>query len=333
MNQTHQSRGAGLIFVGGCPRSGTTLVQNVLDSHPEVAGGPEFIHLRDIMVLRNALQRSVDMKLINMISPADQVDDSIATLIESLLRPYAKRKARAYISEKTPDNVLIFEQLLELFPGAHCIFCVRDPRAVVASMFGVGRRASERGVHCPVFTRNLFAAFRTIKHHNTAGFRASEASRQVTVTIYERLVANPERETRRLCDALGLTWSPEMMKSGRHTHDTRPLDDGVWYTDAMFRSDPDPSRADGWRTQLSERSQALLNELFRHDRDLQALRYEFPVTPLPLQGRLAIALQLRVEKLRQQSASALVSMLPRTPCLAIEGRTGSNVTLPPDGDR
>ena len=45
--------GSRFIFVGGAPRSGTTLVQNMLDSHPDILGGPEFIHIPDIINLRH----------------------------------------------------------------------------------------------------------------------------------------------------------------------------------------------------------------------------------------------------------------------------------------
>lgn len=43
------------ILVGGAPRSGTTLLQNILDSHPDIVGGPEFMHLRDFVELRKTL--------------------------------------------------------------------------------------------------------------------------------------------------------------------------------------------------------------------------------------------------------------------------------------
>ncbi|OGX35566.1 MAG: hypothetical protein A3C36_02920 [Omnitrophica WOR_2 bacterium RIFCSPHIGHO2_02_FULL_52_10] len=49
-------RGENLIIVGGVPRSGTTLVQNMLDSHPDIHGLPEFKILIPIMRLRNLLR-------------------------------------------------------------------------------------------------------------------------------------------------------------------------------------------------------------------------------------------------------------------------------------
>lgn len=45
-------KGERLIFTGGAARSGTTLVQNILDSHPDIVGGPEFLHLEDLMAFK-----------------------------------------------------------------------------------------------------------------------------------------------------------------------------------------------------------------------------------------------------------------------------------------
>ena len=61
------SRGKRFVFIGGSPRSGTTLVQNILDSHPVICGGPEFHHLPDIMNLRKALRDSIAKGWIDLI--------------------------------------------------------------------------------------------------------------------------------------------------------------------------------------------------------------------------------------------------------------------------
>ncbi|MGI8860438.1 MAG: sulfotransferase family protein [Rubrobacteraceae bacterium] len=236
---TFGGQGRGLVFVGGCPRSGTTLVQLMLDSHPDVCGGPEFDRVPDIVALRDRLRASVDSGRISVYRSKEDVDREIGQLVERLLAPYAGERGCKVVSEKTPWNVLIFRELSEIFPEARFIFCVRDPRAVVASMLRVGDRAKEKGLSSPGHTRSLYSAIETVKKTNDAGFRAADGSDRVLTVVYERLVGDPERETARVCAFLGLPWSAEMVKPGEKRHDGEKTLDGVWYTDDMYYSNPD----------------------------------------------------------------------------------------------
>ena len=268
-----ERRGSGLVFVGGCPRSGTTLVQLILDSHPDVCGGPEFDRVPEILELRNKLRASVDSGRISLYCSREDVDREIALLIERLLTPYAEKRGCSLISEKTPWNVLVFQELLEIFPGAKLVFCVRDPRAVAASMLQVGRRAQKKGSDSPGFTKNLRSAIRTIWRSNNAGFIVANESKRVFTVVYERLVNEPEREIRRLCDFLSLPWSEEMLGPGEKLHTGEKSLDGVWYTDEMFRSNPDPTRANKWENELTPAQQTEILVSFKNDENLKALGY------------------------------------------------------------
>jgi len=55
----------GFILVGGCGRSGTTLVQKLLITHDQISGGPEFGYGVNIVELYKAMQHSVDMGMMN----------------------------------------------------------------------------------------------------------------------------------------------------------------------------------------------------------------------------------------------------------------------------
>ena len=136
--------GGRLLFVGGAPRSGTTLLQNMLDSHPEIAAGPEFDLSEKIIELRNLLQLKIANGRIDSYLGKADADRAVAGFIEEMLLPYADRKGCRLLSEKTPANVMIFKELLEIFPAAKMIFCVRDPRAVVSSLMMVRKKAIRR---------------------------------------------------------------------------------------------------------------------------------------------------------------------------------------------
>ena len=150
-----------LIFVGGPPRSGTTLLQNMLDSHPDILGGPEFLHIPDIIKLRNLLQSSISREWINLICSHDEIEKYIHSLISNTLLSFADKHGGKMYSEKTPENVLAFPELVDILPSAHFIFVVRDPRAIVASLLSVGKKARSKGETPAPYTVNVHAA---IKH-------------------------------------------------------------------------------------------------------------------------------------------------------------------------
>lgn len=272
--------GARLIFVGGSPRSGTTLMQNMLDSHPEIAGGPEFDHIPDIAALAELLHRAVGSGRINLFLDQEQTDSETGLFVERLLYPYLARRGRCLLSEKTPRNVLHFQPLLRLFPNARFIFCLRDPRAVLASMLQVGKRAQGR-TPTPDATRDFWQAVKLINIYNNAGFEAVKASERVLLVLYEGLVARPEQETRRLCEFLNIGWSASMLKSGEVKHDGEATLDNVWYSQEMYYSNPDPSRAEKWRRELTPYQQALGSLAFAEDARLLQQGYDFGLDGIP----------------------------------------------------
>jgi hypothetical protein len=210
------------------------MVQNILDNHPNICGGPEFDHVPDIVALRNRLHSSIDSGRIRAFCSVEDIDREIGGFVERLLIPYADKQDCGLVSEKTPWNALVFRDLLEIFPGARFLFCVRDPRAVVASMLEVGKRAQKQGVRSPRFTRNVSAAVNIIKSCNAAGFEAVESSDRVLTVVYERMVVDPDRETKRLCDFLRIPWSAEMLKPGEKKHEGEKVLDGIWYDSKMY---------------------------------------------------------------------------------------------------
>lgn len=261
-----------LVFVGGCPRSGTTLLQNILDSHPDIAGGPEFDHLGRIAELRNFLKAGQDNG--RLVAYDLEVDTAVSNFVGELLEPYRQRRGAKLLSEKTPQNALSVDTLLDIFPAARALLVVRDPRAVVASMLAVGERADGRGEATPAFTHSLFQAIDTIAQYNDAILTAGDRDRCQLVR-YESLVADTETEARKLCGFLGVDWASEMLRPASVEHDGEKVLDDVWYTQEMYRADPDPSRVDSWHEGLGPLRRRLVESAFRTDPLLTgSLRYD-----------------------------------------------------------
>ncbi len=152
------------IFIVGAPRSGTTLLQYMLRSHPDISiptaeshffipllkQESDFGDLHNIDNIRRVLQRmyqqsasfldtdlhgiSFDVETLSKQLHAQQFD-SMAQLIAGLFELNAKEENARRWGDKTPYYVLHMKRLLEQFPGAQFIHLIRDGRDCALSMF------------------------------------------------------------------------------------------------------------------------------------------------------------------------------------------------------
>jgi protein-tyrosine sulfotransferase len=209
------------IFIGGAGRSGTTLLRVMLDSHPNIACGPE------LKILPVILRQWVDMRtayaptLGHWRVDAATTDRLYRDLIAGLLTPYREAAGKPRVAEKTPGNVAFFRQLHALFPESPLIHVIRDGRDVVASLLTMDWVDPSTG-QAPPYTHD---ARRAAEYwvENVQGGRAaldmpglSERYREVR---YEDLIADPETTLRGLLDHCGETWDPAVLAFDRQPHD------------------------------------------------------------------------------------------------------------------
>jgi LPS sulfotransferase NodH len=134
-----------LFFVGGAPRSGTTWLQQILDSHPDITCQGEGFFSKELAVPLETMmaqrRKMLDTKNTTLfqhtggypLPTADDVDHVIGTAILLALRQQSAGRACRAIGEKTPENVFFFPRLKRLFPAAKFIAIARDPRDVLTS--------------------------------------------------------------------------------------------------------------------------------------------------------------------------------------------------------
>jgi hypothetical protein len=265
------------IFVGGAPRSGTTLVQNMLDSHPDILGGPEFMHLQDIVQLRKKMHGSIKKKRIDFYCSYEDVDKQISLFIESFFLPFIKKYEGKILSEKTPGNVFVFEELMELFPTSRYIHVVRDPRAIVASMLQVGKRAKHsKEAKTQLFTYSATAAINYIKRCFDIGFEVSRNSPDKVLTVvYEKLVIDPVSETKKICKFLDLDWSHDMIFPDKKNHlgEEAITHTEIWYDKDSYKRAPISSEIYKWKKQLNVIQKAIIFFSFFNYQELAELGY------------------------------------------------------------
>jgi len=297
--------GSGIIFVGGAPRSGTTLLQNMLDSHPKILGGPEFLHLRDIMELRRKFHYSIEKKWIDQYCSIESIDHLFTYFIETLLTGFAEKHNYTIFSEKTPENVLVFSELMNLFPGAMFIQIIRDPRAIVSSMLQVGQRFRKANEKPPHFTKNVYSAIKYTRYCLKSGYTASKMnSNRILSVKYEDLVTDPEYETKKICYFLKIEWDKKMICPGEVKHlGESAITSTVWYDKETFARNPETNEVVKWKKQLSLPARALILASFKNYEPLTCFQYRLSDDPIPSAFAVLFAFFIKLRFMLKASLS------------------------------
>jgi tetratricopeptide (TPR) repeat protein len=201
-----RSAGVGLetdqpVFVVGMPRSGTSLVEQILASHPSVFGAGEcrFAQL--------SLQR-----LPAELGIADDPLDCIAQLSKPAVQACAgwyldqirrlDKKGSLRIIDKMPHNFRLLGWLQILFPRAKFIHCRRDLRDVALSCWMTKFRNLSWACDIQFIAVEIKEYLRIMEHWRQT------LPQPIMDIDYERLVADQEGESRKMIDWLGLGWDP-----------------------------------------------------------------------------------------------------------------------------
>ncbi|HEV2496023.1 MAG TPA: sulfotransferase [Terriglobia bacterium] len=201
------------IFLGGCGRSGTTLLRVILDSHPSICCGPES---RLVFLLRRKLESAVlahrfDLDVCTVTSLLTQAS-SRAEFIDRFFATYALSVGKRRWAEKSPRNVQAIGYIFKHFPKAHFIHVIRDGRDVACSLRTHPRHAVKEGRLVPVSCQKPMTECidRWIKDVR-AGL-AHSADPRVTVVRYEHLIHDTEGTLRRLFASLEEPWCDEVLR-------------------------------------------------------------------------------------------------------------------------
>ncbi len=210
------------VFLVGCPRSGTTLLQALLGAHKDIASFPEshiftkgrMARLAPGLVARRNLEtftRAVEAnslygrRKLALRSQTYQLD-----LIHLLDKLTVERQKRVWI-EKTPEHVLFIPKIRMLAPTSKFIHLIRDGRAVVASLYEVTRTHADvwgRPWRRPMGLEQCIAEWNRAIAASSA---AMDTGSDGIVIDYKTLTTDPALELQRLCEFLALSYEPQML--------------------------------------------------------------------------------------------------------------------------
>jgi sulfotransferase family protein len=259
-------------FIVGAPRSGTTLLRMMLDSHPEFAIPPETGFVPE--VLQKMTGNSVSWKaLFELITEYETWTDfhlpeeslacrlqqiepfNVADGLRNFYQLYAERFGKPRWGDKTPNYGLHMQEIQDTLPEVRFLHLIRDGRDVAASIRGLWFAPSSDWGELGADWSWRVAAFRSQGQH----------CRFYMEIRYEELVKDTEAVLKRICSFLGVPFDSRMTEYYRFAparlqeHESRVRRDGSVVISKESRqtmqyrttTPPDPSRCGAWKNLLT----------------------------------------------------------------------------------
>jgi hypothetical protein len=206
---TQQRRAGGgadrTVFIVGMPRSGTTLTEQILASHSQVAAGGELAFLNSILLssphlaapFRPDIFRMPDYSRIGQVTSSElrSLADSYIGAITPL------RRGKRHLTDKMPHNFIHVGMIYLLFPNCRIIHCQRNPMDNCLSLYMQNFKVMHPYSYSLEEIGRYYAGYRALMDHwqkLLPGF--------IHTIGYERLVTNPEEQIRKLLEFCHLPW-------------------------------------------------------------------------------------------------------------------------------
>ena len=200
-----KTESGGPVFVVGMPRTGTTMVDRILTSHPEMSSAGE---LSDFSI---ALKRAVRTLGDHVLDEAT-LRASLETDLRSVGNRYLSNVRQSLgldgrFTDKMPLNVFFVPAILAALPDARVICLRRHPADTVLSNY---RQLFATSFSYYAYAYDLEQTARYTVNFNRllSCFEGQLPAERFMIVDYEQIVCEQESETRRLLEFAGLSWDP-----------------------------------------------------------------------------------------------------------------------------
>ena len=293
------------IFVVGAGRSGTTLLQLMLNAHPQIAIAGELGFFDEILLLRSkipdldtpetidqlfALLPSVDrykyLTEAEAVFPAARARlkadpaPSYEKLYRYILESYATLRGARRFGEKTPGNIRHLEALVSIFPNCRVVHVVRDPRSNVASRRKLPMLSKDVITNTIKWDVDIYCGISFMQKHKQNYFEIN----------YEKLVLEPAITLKQVCQFLDETFDDRMLEYYRSSEEY--IKDEPWKNGTqkpVYRSS-----IETWRNELSEGQIYLIESIAGR----QMARYGYTRSAVRFRAKLLSPLQAARELFR-----------------------------------
>lgn len=258
------------IFLVGAPRSGTTMLRLMLNSHPRIAIPfesdfiPKFYRrleeYGDLGERQNVSRLLDEIAAQAFVERGKLIGDKSAVLasnprnysqlISAIYTVYSRSHGKFRWGDKDPDNTLELDVLWNLFPGCRIVHIVRDGRGASNSL-----RKMEWG------SRNILKLARDWSWRVTLAHKMGMilGPNYYLEIRYEDLVRSPEAVLRRICEFVGEAFCTEMLTYHQHAGASMP-ESSMKYHAASVQA-PNPEKTAAWQREMSAADRALFDEV------------------------------------------------------------------------
>jgi tetratricopeptide (TPR) repeat protein len=202
------------VFVLGMPRSGTTLIEQILAGHSQIHGAGELGVIPSTIARLERWERHTGSghhypDCVDDLS-ADVVAGITASLLKELRETVPENASEVrHVVDKLPHNFENIGLIKLLFPNARIISVRRDPRDIAISNYFTDYAAKHGGMG---FAYDLQWIGEQLADHNLLMHHWNQLfPGEILEVRYEDVVSDPEREARRMLAYLGVQWEPQVL--------------------------------------------------------------------------------------------------------------------------
>jgi len=214
-----KSNGEGLIFLISLPRSGSTMLQRVLGSHPDIHTTAEpWVMLHPLYALKHTgLEAEYDAStcrqaLGDFMKELPTGEEGYYTAVRkmacSLYRQATVSAGKSRFLDKTPRYFNVLPELMQAFPKAKFVLLLRNPLAVLASVLDTWFDRNIKAYESSSHFRDMLEGPRLLAE------AIETFGDNLIVTRYEDVVADTQAEVHRLCEFLELPFFEPMLEYG-----------------------------------------------------------------------------------------------------------------------
>jgi hypothetical protein len=279
------------VFVGGCPRSGTTLLRTMLNTHPGLAMPHEtrfliagwerravFGDLSDPQNRRRVAKwiagrpksrlYRLELEPEELTAALEAAAPTIGSVLGAPFALFAERQGKQRWGDKRPSHAQNLDAIFAMFPDAQFVNMIRDPRAAVASVRKIGWYGGDLAAGAALWLRSVRAVDR---------WRPRLAPDQLFELQYEELVHEPGRSLERIAAFLGL--APEGVETMMRFHESSDVPtDGTFHPRMASPVTTDAVRA--WEAALTSEEVAFVEHVLRAE--MRRYDYEAAATDTPI---------------------------------------------------